>query len=658
MQYQEQQSFRSEHANLSYREQEEWLIEFFGRLHERHPERTYRVLDFGCGFGRIGRLLCELDYIEYYGYDFSSDMMKDFTLDPPQAIAADFEQRVRVADKLEEAFPPCKQFDFVLTISVFIHNTPAWVRDTLKRLDRFLASDGRIILIENRHTAVTSMENFWHGGCWTHSFARYFNGVADLEIFGRCFLDRHGAYIAAPHSEPRESRFLYHSTLSAEGEDLSFSEVLARGLEQAELNAATLMAEFDQFGTGHAELSGKVHDLTEELAIAREQAAKTDVRLAEMEHRFFQRQKLSEDLATAFNAFRWRERDRGNEQEQKREVDRDEIVEWNSALDIRHSHRLPELDNVLHVFAKEWMGIRAATGYLPGNKLAVSANADLSADQMLGLFDVIAAKGFSRIVFHGLPSNSHKLIEFLYQRGLKGQLYLVVHGSPVQWIFSQEREMAFQAIRLLKSQKIKKLHIMKRGFEMDIPDLFRPMLFNISPKNIVSGCSNKLPQLEGVAFSAGWSGWIKNVHTNVFGAALSSKINTVWHYARDIDLPAPLNTKLVEKNFTTREATFDIISLASLCLNVTLADCHPMFNIEAQSLGRPCLRGNLHLDTLEDHPYVSMCSVEDVSSVKAIKEQVEYVIDVPDTEREELILDYQHRSDAVALARYLEFLEI
>jgi hypothetical protein len=164
--------------------------------------------------------------------------------------------------------------------------------------------------------------------------------------------------------------------------------------------------------------------------------------------------------------------------------------------------------------------------------------------------------------------------------------------------------------------------------------------------------------LDGVALSVGWSGWIKNVHTNLFGAALSSKIRTVWHYAPDIALPPPLNEKLLRKPFGSREQTLHLLAMATLCLNVSLTDCDPMVNVESQALDRPCLRGNLNLDALEDHPYVAATLVSDPSSVSCIRDRINALLDIPLKERSELIRDYQKQRDAVSRARYREFLEL
>ena len=83
-----------------------------------------------------------------------------------------------------------------------------------------------------------------------------------------------------------------------------------------------------------------------------------------------------------------------------------------------------------------------------------------------------------------------------------------------------------------------------------------------------------------------------------------------------------------------------------------------MVNVEAQSLGKACIRGNLHLDSLDDHPYVELTEVDNVMSIEDIRNTIDRVLAVPKAEMREITSDYQANSDRVARSRYLEFLEI
>jgi hypothetical protein len=336
------------------------------------------------------------------------------------------------------------------------------------------------------------------------------------------------------------------------------------------------------------------------------------------------------------------------------------MIEWNAHRDTRYSHSFPRFENVLHVFHHEWFGIRAAAGSLPGAKLAISAERDLPHELALEIHDEIVRAPYERIVFHGLSNNSARVIEFLAQRGLAENLYLVNHGAPAQWSYPPERAGAFRALELLQNRRVKRLHFMKEGFRYPVDGLFQPMLFNLSPNFGADNPGVRMKKLsrEGVAFAPGWSGWRKNVYTNVLAAALAKQVASIWVYAKDIELPPLLSHRLAVQDHSTREATFELMAMSSLCLNVSLVDCHPMVNIEAQSIGCPCLRGNLFLDALEDHPYIALTSISDSTSVAEIRDGIDRVLSVSEAELRGLTLDYQKQSDEIARSRYLEFLEL
>jgi hypothetical protein len=109
---------------------------------------------------------------------------------------------------------------------------------------------------------------------------------------------------------------------------------------------------------------------------------------------------------------------------------------------------------VLHIAHREWFGIRAAIGSLPGEKLAFSANVQLSHESVLAIYERIAKGSFKRIIFHGLSENSLLLVKFRAKRGLSEVMYVVIHGSTAQWFSDAERRMSFAAIELINSKKV------------------------------------------------------------------------------------------------------------------------------------------------------------------------------------------------------------
>lgn len=336
---------------------------------------------------------------------------------------------------------------------------------------------------------------------------------------------------------------------------------------------------------------------------------------------------------------------------------------WDAHRDTRYAHEIPSLGGLLHVFQQEWVGIRAAAGSLPGRKLAIKPDTPIPRQTIKKLVGAIKDAAPQRILMQGMSDVMGQLVDELAAQGMRDRLFVILHGAPSQWFSEPEARYAFRCLELARAGKIQRLHIMKAGFEFPEPRLYRPMLFNLPPRLSVEDIEvdaevDDQKRSNATALIPGWSGWRKNIHTNALGAALSTRVKEVWAFGSDLALPSPLDSKLRIVPFNGREQTFDLIKAATLAMNVSLVDCHPMIHLEAQALGKVCLRGPLFLDALEDHPYVRLTEVSDVSSPAAIRDAVDRVLDVPPDERLHLVRDYQAANDRIALQRYREFLDL
>lgn len=338
-------------------------------------------------------------------------------------------------------------------------------------------------------------------------------------------------------------------------------------------------------------------------------------------------------------------------------------LHWDAPCDTRYAHEIPSLDGVLHIFQQGWTGIRAAAGSLPGRKLAIRSDTPSSGPELKKLAHAIMDVAPQRIVVQGMSDMLGALVDELAVQGLHERLYVSLHGAPSQWFSEAEARYAYKCLALARSGRIRRLHVMKAGFEFPAARLYHPMLFNLSPRvgtDVVEPliASGKAQRHGACVLVPGWTGWRKNIHTNALGAALSPRVVEVLAFGNNLELPPPLNAKIRIVPFTSREHTFALMQAATLVMNVSLVDCHPMVHLEAQALGKACLRGPLFLDALEDHPYVRLTEVADVSSPGRVRAAVEQLLDVPRLERRGLVCDYQAASDRIALDRYHEFLEL
>jgi SAM-dependent methyltransferase len=201
--YRKTHDLRISRGVTNYAAQEAWLTDHLTKM-KASRSRPLRLLDFGCGYGRIAHLCAAIGDIDYHGFDFSSAMVEPLYEAPPLPYAVDIRERVRIAPIADGLFDP-KSFDVVLTISVFIHNDEADARRLFNTLATLRRPDGEIILIENPLAARTVMVNAWHGGCWNHDFSSFASEemqiLVDEEIH-----PGHAGYIFSTAS--REERFI------------------------------------------------------------------------------------------------------------------------------------------------------------------------------------------------------------------------------------------------------------------------------------------------------------------------------------------------------------------------------------------------------------------------------------------------------------------
>lgn len=104
-------------------------------MRKLHPEPLGRVLDFGCGIGRIYRGLKPLDY--YVGVDISKSYLDIFKASNPEA------QLIQVKDFKIPL--PTDDFDTVTCYSVFTHLHPEHVDLILEEFHRVLKPRGRVL---------------------------------------------------------------------------------------------------------------------------------------------------------------------------------------------------------------------------------------------------------------------------------------------------------------------------------------------------------------------------------------------------------------------------------------------------------------------------------------------------------------------------------
>lgn len=333
-------------------------------------------------------------------------------------------------------------------------------------------------------------------------------------------------------------------------------------------------------------------------------------------------------------------------------------VIFNSFEDTQFSHSDSAFSGVAHVFHAEWLGIRSACGSIPGLKCAIPADRPLSREELDRIGSELIQLGADRIVLHGFSPNMDRLVRQFSQSFLGLQLFAVLHGSSPQWVLEYDRDAVQRMLGLAREGLISRFQIMKAGQETLLYNQYRPILFNLGPRLSVNyttmdGAGDRDAKL---AIAPGWQAVHKNTATNVAGGLLASRIAEVWTFAGSFDFRNISEKPVRNLTHRSRSEVIEVLARASICLNVSLLDCHPMTNLEAQAVGTPCLRGPLFLDHGDDHQYVRLTEVMNVCSMRAIAEVADRCLAVPWPEMQSMIEDYTAIMQRKSLERYREFL--
>ena len=328
--------------------------------------------------------------------------------------------------------------------------------------------------------------------------------------------------------------------------------------------------------------------------------------------------------------------------------------EFNAARDTELANDDPRFSSVVHVFHKEWFGMRAAAGALPGHKLAVPAGSTLSGQQLVDVAGLLSSAGVEHVVVHGFSDGMAKLVRSLRAAGFDN-IGLVWHGAAGMWIHEEERKLFFGARDLLRGGVFRRMHGMRPGTELLIGEnAFSPQLLNMPPVYA--------PKYAGrtdgprTAFAPSWNLVHKNLMSNVMAAIHNPAIGRIVVMAKGLALPAEESAKLSVLGHLTQKEALATMDMSDLVMNVSLVDCHPMVEMEALAARTPCLRGQLHLDVLEDHEYAKLTTVRDPLNISEISSRITRVLEQDPAQIRESMHDYAVQLRTAAAERYLQFI--
>lgn len=718
--YRLQQIGRTREGVRRYSQEEDWLLQFVD-MHACRSQQPLRVLDFGCGFGRLTRKLLGRKHVEYYGYDFSEVMCAPLFADPP-TDQAELRHRVRVGAHVAEAFASIR-FDLIFTVSVLIHNQPNVARTLVCDMASLLDEDGMICLIENQLTCFSIKESNWHAGCWVHDVVNDLAYDMDVEI-RRGIVDDCDIYLLKRSEDVRR---LCVSEGGGAGRSVAAAELARLGMRRARLaiknqdvekeveqqagNAALLHDLAELEATRERELktmdshligmyadlkriagivldmpaissaaqniiSSQGRDVTPDLALHEikalvvalvEQVQKSELRCTQLKHDLAAATEWSGTRVAMRNAllkFDQRSTVSGEQHAASatasHEQKHTEYFEWMARRDVHFAHKFDVFDKVCHIFHKDWQGIRSAAGSLPGFKLAIASERKPLMQDVQEIAGLLADHHIMKVVLHGMSDGMLYLIEALRAGYPDLRFYLVWHGTTAQWVWPDERRYAQMSIKLAREGVVRRFSAIRRGLGCVVgASNYTPQLLNLPPR-VGELTLKKVFRDRGdwSVLAPSWNDLRKNLVTNVLAAECSDAVARVYVIASDFELPGWLAGKIQRFKHTSHFAMIDAMSTMDCITNVTTIDCHPMVDLEALAVGTPTIRGPLHLDVLEDHSYVKLTVVDNPLSVDDVVQRIDAISQVPATELLGLLVDYRDRLMAIAVDRYVDFLEL
>lgn len=338
----------------------------------------------------------------------------------------------------------------------------------------------------------------------------------------------------------------------------------------------------------------------------------------------------------------------------------DDPIVFCAERDVSFAHAEPAMDGVLHIFDKHWHGIRSATACLPGLKLGISHKKSLDGGELRHIEGLLFKWGIHTICYQGYSDIADHMVDIIYSTfGDAIRQFCVTHVTSTQFDNHFEMQMLAKMTNRLRQNKLQKLGSVKPGFSSVCSPFWGGVIINIPPRIKPSGSSLRSPETVLIPLE---NTWRKNLYTNVLAADAVAEISRVLLVNQPSGLEQvaqSLKWRLI--GFQTPASLLGYMASAALVMNVTLAECQPMSQLEALAVGTPCLTGPLGLPSFSDHPLGRLTEAPIVDNPKEIAAKVKEIMTLWRADPRglaEMISDYANKRLTAGIASYHEFLEL
>ncbi|MBL4806333.1 MAG: hypothetical protein JKY31_03490 [Rhodobacteraceae bacterium] len=333
--------------------------------------------------------------------------------------------------------------------------------------------------------------------------------------------------------------------------------------------------------------------------------------------------------------------------------------EFNVQRDLQFAHEFEGFDRVLHIFNADWHGIRAAAAYAPGQKLAISERDGLDGEAIRHIFGILSHYRIEHIIFQGYSQVAASLCQSIHRQfGSSIRINVVTHVTSAQ--FENAFEIEMQALLLQQKDRglISRLGSVKPRFNDVIPEYWPSTIINFGPN--LGEITAQMQKIDGAIFVPIENSWRKNLYTNMLAAQRCTQVKSIYA----INFPSGLEKictldKLRLTSFKHGADLFGFMASMEAQMNVTLAECQPMTQLESFAVGTPCLTGPLRVAEFADDPLIALCEVDILDSPHYLTEALSKVISLGrqnDGELTGMMVSHLEHRNVVAALSYAEFL--
>ena len=274
-----------------------------------------------------------------------------------------------------------------------------------------------------------------------------------------------------------------------------------------------------------------------------------------------------------------------------------------------------------------WLGTSTATKLLFKNVCELD---ELDSDVLIEkIADELIASNHRLIVFSALAMGWEKLIDVIRQKGYKGKIKVIWHGSNCMHIEDYDWGMFNGMIERSKNGNIDSICFVKKSMYEFYKNKGLNVEFLMNTLSIQEGYNVKKEASDDskvrLGLYASGDRWIKNYYNQLCASSLveNAVVECVPLTSKTIDFANVINLEVTGvSKAVKREELLKMMARNDLNLYVSFTECAPLVPLESFEMGVPCITGNNH-HYWKGHELEKYIVVDAADDVYSIHEKIE-----------------------------------